>query len=310
MLFIPATDPAPLIEMIDAARHELRLQAQTLSQPTVLEALRRAASRGVQLSSALGPQAAYTLDANGRPLVPSRLFDVGPNGPELAALGRIGTVFINPDFSEFGADGFHKGRASHAMYLVADNKLLVLCTGPLLDKPTLRVVCLRADGPVQATAAAALHRSEVDTSRDSKRRGELLQQATAQFIVGPSGNQALLSLLAEPGATVAVSALDDGPALKALLSQPSGKTVVVERVLARSPSVAKLVAAGVRVRVRPDPPLDGTLLVTPAGRGLIASQRLTTASLQHDRELGAVFSDARLVQQLRAQILDGSQPLQ
>lgn len=309
MFFIPASDPAPLIELIEAARQEIRLQAQTVSQTAVLAALRRAAARGVRVSSALGPQAAYTLDANGRPLVARRMFDAGPNGPELAALGDIGTIFINPDFSEFGSDAFHQGRASHAMYVVADGRLLVLCTGPLLERPTLRVICLRADGAEQGGAAAGLHRSEVDGALGAERRRELEQRAKGQFIVGPAGNDALLALLAEPRVTVAISALDDGRALQALLKEPAGKTIVVERVLARSPLVAKLAAAGADVRVRPDPPLDGTLLVTASGRGVLASQRLTAASLQRDRELGAAFSDPRLVQQLRALILEGSQPL-
>lgn len=279
MLFDPAIDMQPLTDVVQQARGELRVQAEVLP-PSLRPALESAQQRGVLVRYLIGPKASYTLDAKGRPLVPRRAFENGPNAEDLAFANATGDVMINPRFSELGLrDTFQPGVRSHAFYLVADRA--VLCTS--VPQPPAQSICIATGEPV-AAALAALHKSEFNDRRAEKESRS--DAAARSLVVGPDDNKPLLALLATPGALVLTSELDQGRAFSALVAG-GNKTLYVHPDLMRLPAIAAARRAGVKVSAR-SLRFDGTIVWTP-GRAFMGSQRLTDAALARDRDVGLLL---------------------
>lgn len=282
MLFDPALAIQPLLDVAEQARVELRVQAEALP-PQLQPALRRASERGVTVRYLLGPKAAYTLDAAGRPLVPKRPYQQGPQAADVEFASDTGSLYINPRFSELGAGGaFASGVRSHAFYLT-NGRTAVLCTGVLM--PPQRPLCA-AGGVDLAAPLAALFDSEFLDTLPAGERASLAAQARRSVVVGPDDNAPLLELLAVPGAIVLTSALDRGVAF-AHLVRGADKTLVVAPGLVRVPAVAAARQRGVKVVTRAGD-FEGTVVWTP-GRAFLGSQRLTDAALQRDRDVGLLL---------------------
>jgi hypothetical protein len=282
MLFDPAVAMQPLLDVVHQARTELRIQAETL--PSSLHpALRQASQRGVRVRYLLGPQAAYTLDAQGQPMLPKRPFEQGPQGADIDFAGATGDLLINPNFSELGPKGqFRPGVRSHAFYLTAGDSA-ALCTGSPVLK--VRPLCVTGDAPV-ARALAALFDSEFLDTLAGAERAALAAQARRVIVVGPDDNAPLLELLSVPGAVVLTSGLDQGKAF-AQLTRGERKTLVIPVGIARLPAIEAARKAGVKVVTR-EGGFEGTVVWTP-GRAFMGSQRLTDAALERDRDVGVIL---------------------
>lgn len=282
MLFDPAVAMQPLLDVAHQARTELRIQAETLPASLRL-ALREASQRGVRVRYLLGPQAAYTLDAQGQPMLPKRPFEQGPQGADIDFAGATGDLLINPNFSELGPNGrFRPGIRSHAFYLTNGNAA-ALCTGAPVLK--VRPLCVTGDASV-ARALAALFDSEFLDTLGSAERAVLAAQAGRVVVVGPDDNAPLLELLSVPGAVVLTSGLDEGKAFARLI-RGERKTLVVPAGIARLPAVEAARKAGVTVITR-EGAFEGTVVWTP-GRAFMGSQRLTDAALERDRDVGVIL---------------------
>lgn len=282
MLFDPALAAEPLLDVVRGARVELRVQAESIP-PLLRPALRDARGRDVRIRYLLGPKASYTLDAQGRPLLPSRPYAHGQQAEELAFASTTGELSINPQFSELGPAGeFRAGLRSHAFY-VASAKAAVLCTG--VPRGRTRVLCLSGDEAL-ARALTALFDSEFEDALQAALRDTLAERAREQVVVGPNDNEPLLALLQLPGAMVLTSELDQGRALQRLARGPA-KTLLLPEAVAGLPAAEAARRAGIEVRARRGA-FDGTVVWTP-GRAFIGSQRLTDAALQRDRDVGVLL---------------------
>lgn len=283
-MMFAADDPAPLAEAIAQAREEIRLQAQSTNHPVVMDALRAAAARGVKVSVLLGPRAAYTLGLDGRPLVPRDAYGAGPDGKELRDLERVGRVFINPRFSELGAD-FAPGRNSSAYYMVVDGQRFALCTGSVTRPARQATLCVTNTRADLAGAAIDLHRSEAEHEATDEQARRWQTSAQRVLVVGPEDDAILMRRLAAPGAIVSTSALDEGRALTALSEGAAEKTILVDRSMLDSPAVKTLRRQGADVHARVGRPLAGTIVVS-GDSAFIGSHELTDAALTRNRNVG------------------------
>lgn len=282
MLFDPALAAEPLLDVVRGARVELRVQAESLP-PLLRTALRDASGRDVRIRYLLGPNASYTLDAQGRPLLSGRPYAQGPQADELAFASATGELFINPRFSELGPAGeFRPGVRSHAFYVTA-TEAAVLCTG--VPRGRTRVLCVSGDEKL-ARAVAALFNSDFDDVLQSALRESLVLHAREQVVVGPDDNEPLLALLQTPGALVLTSEIDHGRALQRIVRGPA-EALLLPGTAARLPAAEAARHAGIDVRVRRGA-FEGTVVWTP-GRAFVGSQRLTDSALQRDRDVGVLL---------------------
>lgn len=282
MLFDPALAAEPLLDVVRGARVELRVQAESIP-PLLRPALREARGREVRIRYLLGPKASYTLDAQGRPLLPARPYAQGPQADELAFASTTGQLSINPRFSELGLAGeFRPGQRSHAFYVVSP-QAAVLCTG--VPRGRTRVLCLSGREAL-AGALMALFDSEFEDALQSALRDALAARARQQIVVSPDDNEPLLALLQKPGAVVLTSELDQGRALQRLAGGPA-KALLLPEAAVGLPAAEAARRAGIEVRARRGA-FDGTVVWTP-GRAFIGSQRLTDAALERDRDVGVLL---------------------
>lgn len=282
MLFDPALVAEPLIDVVRSATAELRVQAESLP-PQLRRAFADASRRAVRIRYLLGPRASYTLDARGRPMLPSRPYAQDAQVDELAFAGATGELMINPRYSEFDGGGdYRPGARSHAFYM-ATSAQAVICTGAPLSRK--KILCLSSQTGTSA-ALAALFDSEFDDRAADTTRVTLARQARDHVVVGPDDNAPLLQLLQKPGAMVLTSELDEGRALAQLKRGPA-RMLLLPAMAARTPAAEAARRAGIEVRAL-DADFDGTVVWT-TDRAFVGSQRLTDSALQQDRDVGVLL---------------------
>jgi hypothetical protein len=292
MLIFPvaAADIAPLI---DNAQHVVLIQSASVSAPPLLDRLRQARNRDVQVNALLGPKPDVEI-VDGKPMVGTRPYALHA-GAELDALCNMGVEYlINPAFNELNATKLQPGAASHASYLVSDSKVALICTGPFsgLTLKRERNVCIGQDQPDVVKALVALFYSEFDDALSAAQRADFDRVARSRLIVCPDCEAALLAELADTDELILrVAGFGTLPKIKARLLElgPRLRVLLPAAYRGLHPLETSLRQSGAQVRFVVEP-FDGIVWAgrskSGAIRAFVGSMQLNVNSLTRSREVG------------------------
>lgn len=305
MFEIFLADTAKVVGEMQKARVEIRMQAPSVQDDGMYNAMRAARARGARAYVLLGPRAEYAV-IDGRILMGK---DPYPStAQEFDRLASVkAEVFINPRFSEVGATGLQPGRQSHAAYVVVDATTGVICTGGFSTKSYQRQrnVCVRTDDNVVVKALAKLHDSEFDDTQEVAKRVDAEREAASVLSIAPGASDRIINLLRDARGPVHVrtSGIGPGSALFTVAASLGKKlTLTVPRSHAANPAaLSALQDSGAKVVVSPFD-FEGTVIATPS-KVFVGSHRMTVESENSAREVGLIIGLEKLAENAVAEAL-------
>ncbi|MER2598546.1 MAG: phospholipase D-like domain-containing protein [Caldilineales bacterium] len=278
VLAMPDAGRKPLLQIIDGAQHSIRLKIYLVTDNTVVEALGRAAQRGVDV----------------RVLIEEEPYGGGETNAlaarDLAAAGV--TVRARPAAFVY----------SHEKSLVVDDGRALIMTHNLTNSSfnkNREYLVIVEDPTVVAEVVAVF---EADWERQEP---DLSQAGLVWSPVNSRSRIEALIAQAQVSLDLQQTSLED-PAVMAALAAAARRGVRV-RVITPAifdPSereyapVSGLAAAGVAVRFLDAPYIHAKTFIVDGQLAMIGSQNLTANSLENNRELGIVFDDPAAVNRL------------
>lgn len=289
MLLEAAAALLALATMIDSATAEVRLASPSLASEPVLAAIERARARGVSVKVVLGATPVYFVDERGQLRGPSRPYDKGPQGVELARLDAAGAeTYIPPRFNEVGPRGLQSGVQAHMAYAIVDQRNWLVCMSALSTAAPAGI-CIQSDSSA-ASALRGLHEFDHNYKlAESASQRLTAQLQPADLVATPEMNGQLALVLKQKWTHALIGLLGEGPAVDALIGSSQRPEVWLARGAPHSKrAVARLREAGLRVSESAIN-FDGTLLIGSAML-FLGSQRLDVSKLEASRDVGVVLA--------------------
>ena len=278
VLAMPDAGRAPVLQAIDGARESIRLKIYLITDNAIVEALQRAAQRGVDVQVILEQEPFGGGDGNALA------------GEALAAAGV--QVRERP-----GAFAY-----SHEKSLVVDDRRAYIMTHNLANSSFNRnreyMAIVEDLAVVQETARVF----DADWERVEPDLGASL------LVWSPVNSRQRMEALVD-SAQVSLdvehtSLLDERLLDRMVAASQRGVRVRVITPAILDPGetefepIKKLAAAGVGVRFLDDPYVHAKAMVVDGQVAMIGSQNLTANSLENNRELGIIFDDVAAVNRL------------
>jgi phosphatidylserine/phosphatidylglycerophosphate/cardiolipin synthase-like enzyme len=273
----PESGTRPIVEAIDGARHSVWLQMYMVTDPTVVEALGRAAARGLEV----------------RVLLEESPAQPGMNRQVAADLEVRGVqvAWTNPAFS-----------LTHAKTMIVDGEVAYVLTYNLTRAAT-----------ESNREFAVIDRSQSDVE-ELKRifvadwNREAYLPVDPDLVVSPeNARRRILGLMtgARRELLVGVEVLNDAEVVATLVEQRRAGVDVrvlvggVKKIPANLPAARTLVAQGVPTRSQGKPYLHAKYVVADGERGYMGSINLSSQSLDSNRELGLLIGGGAAIGQMR-----------
>ena len=265
----PEDGRAPILEEIAAAQHSIALMVYLLSDEEIITALEQAVARGVTVRVILEEHPFG--GAGGQPEIFARLERAG-----------IAVRWGNPVF-----------RFTHIKTLIVDDRValimnLNLTNSAFTGNRELAVITTRPDDVAQAATifAADWERSDAATPgplivSPTTSRADLLAlieraQATLDVYAEVVRDEEMLAAL--------VAAVERGVRVRLVMSGAAGDDQAEER--------AALAAAGVDLRLLNRRYIHAKMFLVDDRELFVGSQNMTATSLDQNRELGVIVTDA------------------
>ncbi|MEB3221833.1 MAG: phospholipase D-like domain-containing protein [Candidatus Sericytochromatia bacterium] len=273
----PESGTRPIVEAIEQARHSVWLQVYMVTDPTVVEALGRAAARGIEV----------------RVLLEEAPAQPGMNKQVAADLEARGAqvAWTNPAFS-----------LTHAKTMIVDGEVAYVLTYNLTRAAT---------ETNREFAVIDRSRSDVEELKrifvaDWNRQRYL--PIDPDLVVSPeNARRRILGLMA--GASrellVGVEVLNDAEVVATLVEQRRVGVDVrvlvggVKKIPANLPAARTLVAQGVPTRSQGKPYLHAKYVVADGERAYLGSINFSSQSLDANRELGLLIGEGAAIAQMR-----------
>jgi phosphatidylserine/phosphatidylglycerophosphate/cardiolipin synthase-like enzyme len=267
ILIAPDAGSAPALDLIHAAQKIIRVSAALLNEKEIVDALKSARGRGVEVRVLLDAQNRATINALQAANIATRT----------------------------GAPGYKALRAN----LIAQDERAALVMS--FDQTRAAMTGKRGFAAL-TTDADQIGEMIAVFEADWKRAPA--SPTNPNLAWSPFNARARLYALLD-GATqsleIECAELQDDE-IETRIVNALGRGVAVRVVSATAPE--KLARAGAQVRVLKTPEIDGTLIIADRARALIGSTRLATSALDANRELGIVVNDASGVKILSATFED------
>jgi phosphatidylserine/phosphatidylglycerophosphate/cardiolipin synthase-like enzyme len=271
LLVEPAAGIAPIYRLIDSARHSVQMTMYELADETAEQALAADAARGVRVQ--------VILDGSS--------YDRSLNQPafDYLAAHRVAVRWAAREFD-----------LTHEKAIVIDGATAVVMTLNLESRyyASTRDFALIDTQPADVRAIAATF------AADWAARPIAPQSGSGDLLWSPGAQATILSLIgsARHSLDVENEELDSAP-VESALAAAARRGVKVRLVMTLSDSwviaLHTLFAAGVQESLYPSSAplyIHAKLIVVDRARAFIGSQNFSTASLQYNRELGVVTTDA------------------
>ncbi|MBI5652817.1 MAG: hypothetical protein HZC40_20575 [Chloroflexi bacterium] len=251
----PDAGIVPALDLIHAAQKTLRVSAAVLTEKEILDALKSARGRGVEVRVVLDAQNRATINALQAANIATR---TGAPGYKL-----VRANFIAQD--------------ERAALILSFDQTRATMTG----KRGFAARTLDADqiGELIAVFEADWKRAPASPTN-------------ASLVWSPfNARQRLYALIdsATQSLDLECAELQDD-AIEARIANAIQRGVAVRVVIAATQE--KLTRAGAQIRLLKTPEIDGTLIIADRARAFIGSTRLGTVALDANRELGMVITDA------------------
>lgn len=269
---------APLIDLFQNARGDLLISTPSIASARVTRAIGVAARNGATVRVLLAPQVQIP-DDELNPLVGRDPF--AASAEEFAWLKQArADVFIDPRFSQAGANSLHLERGSSASFIVGKKRgssesFAVVCTGPISDVAMRehRNVCAKTAAAEVHQALTNLHSAAFhDTLPDEKRKW-LEKSAKAALVVTPGDSAKLRDLIADAGKVrIALGRISTQNELFDAIKNGASKVTLFVPLASRESDAAlhRLEKQGVTI-VRTPLPFSGSLVAAET-RLFIGSQ--------------------------------------
>ncbi len=280
----PDAGSARLVQAIDGAEQSLRMKVYLVTEDDVVDALKRAAQRGVDTRVMIEPNPEGGGDTN------------RVAAQELAAAG----VQVLDTPSAF--------RLSHEKSLVVDDRVAFIMTHNLTRSSFAKNREFEAISEEEAVVEEVAQVFDADWDR---REPDLSQ---AQLVWSPINSRSRITALID-GARATLdlyqaSVLDDE--LNERLNAAVKRGVQVRLVMSppndpSDPDLSEmnvLQAGGVQLRVLEEPYIHAKTLLADGKTAFVGSENFTKSSLELNRELGIVFDDAAAVNRLAGAFLE------
>lgn len=283
LLALPDAGSEPLLQAIDNAQTSLRLKIYLITNDAVVDALRRAVQRGVDV----------------RVLIEEQPYGGGETNALAAQELRAAGVQVR---ARPGAFVY-----SHEKSLVVDDRRAFIMTHNLTRSSFERnreYALLVDDRPVVDEVArvfdADWERVEPDLSQ-------------AQLVWSPVNSRQRIAALIDSAQTSLelehTSLQDPGLIDRLAAAAHRGVRVRVTTPAIYDPgeseygAIDELFAAGVAIRFLDDPYVHAKVILVDGRVAMVGSQNLTANSLENNRELGVIFDDAAAVNRLAGYLL-------
>ena len=272
-----------LVQAIDGAEKSLRMKVYLVTEDNVVDALKRAAQRGVDTRVMIEPNPEGGGDTN------------RVAAAELAAAG----VQVRDTPSAF--------RLSHEKSLVVDDRVAFIMTHNLTRSSFAKN---REFEAISEDKAVVEEVAEVFDADWERREPDL---SKALLVWSPINSRPRITALIDGARTTLdlyqASVLDDelNERLKAAVKRGVQVRLVMSPPSDSSdpdfPELNLLQAGGVQVRVLEEPYIHAKTLLADGKTAFVGSENFTKSSLELNRELGIVFDDAAAVNRLAGAFL-------
>ncbi|MEB3329056.1 MAG: phospholipase D-like domain-containing protein [Candidatus Sericytochromatia bacterium] len=273
----PESGSGAIVGAIDGARHSVWLQMYMVTDPVVVEALGRAAARGLEV----------------RVLLEETPAQPGQNRQVAADLEARGVLvaWTNPAFS-----------LTHAKTMLIDGEVAYVLTYNLTRAATASNRELAVIDRAQSDVAELKRIFVADWNR------EAYMPVDPDLVVSPeNARRRILGLMtrARRELLVGVEVLNDAEVVATLVEQRRAGVDVrvlvgsVRKLPANLPAARTLVAQGVPTRSQGRPYLHAKYMVADGERAYLGSINLSSQSLDSNRELGLLIGEGPAIGQMR-----------
>jgi cardiolipin synthase A/B len=278
-LFVEPDDGVqPVLEFIGGARQTLDVAMYLLSDRDVMTALEAARRRGVRV----------------RVMLEEHPYGTGPGNDVAAQRLRSAGVLVNWSPASFAL--------SHDKYAVADGRASLIGTANWTHSAftSNREFLVIDEGAADVAQLAALF------AADWEHRTAAIQAAS--LVVSPTNSRAdFVALIDAARRSLDVEQeelADDG--IEAALARAAKRGVAVRVVVPRplqgsdanAPGESRITGGGVQVRRLAEPYVHAKDLVVDQTEAFVGSENVSTPSLDQNREVGLLMSDAQAIQRL------------
>lgn len=280
----PEAGYAPILMALDTAKTSIRIETYLLTSSDVIDFVKSASRKGVDVRVIFESQPAGAGTGN------------GPAVKELQA-ANVRVKSGNPAF-----------KRTHSSFIVIDDSTVIIMT---LDQTRDGFTLNREFGIIDSDprdVADAIAVFDADWDRQAS-----TARPDSNLIIGPADSRArLLAVIDQALMTLDVETEDMQDAeIQAHLIAAVQRGVAVRVIM--SPALsgtdlnaqgrADLIAGGVKVRLTRKPYIHAHMLVADNARGFIGSQNFTPLSLDASRELGILTTNARIIDGLAGTFL-------
>lgn len=283
LLALPDAGAEPLVEAIDGARDSIRLKIYLITYDTILDALKRAAVRGVDIRVMIEEDPYGGGDSN-------RLA-----AEELSKAGV--TVRASPAVF----------RLTHEKSMVVDDRQAFIMTH------NLTYSSFNKNREYQVIVEDPAVVGEISAVFDADWDREVPELNASGLIWSPVNSRGRIQGMID-GARVSLdveqtSILDDQVVDHLASAADRGVRVrlitpaVIDPGELEYEPLSRLHAAGVAIRFLDDPYVHAKVFLADGAAAMVGSQNMTAASLDQNRELGIVFDDAGAVNRLAGYFL-------
>lgn len=294
---MPNASPEPLLDAINKAKENIDLSVYLFTSPTITDALKAAAARGVKVRVMLEPEVVGIKDAN------------VAKTEELRAAG-IEVKDTPPEFSQ-------GNKVDHAKFMVVDKKELLFGTGNLVKgglgevkpgTPENEINGRRFNRDFWVTDTRSTAVGEAQKLFDADWNRETTSGTNFKYLVVTPDNasQKLFDLIdgAKDRLYVYNQSLSDATVIDKLIAAKQRgvdvKVIVNDPRSADDKNVAarqKLETAGIEVGYYRKYTLHAKAIVAD-NKSFIGSQNFTNGGLYNNREFGEIFEDPATTKQL------------
>ena len=279
----PDAKDEPVIAALKSAKKSVFMAMYLLTDNNVIDALKQARGRGVDVQVLLEPRPGGGGTGN---------------QPAISEL-RAANVTVKTSNSAY--------RLAHQKTIVVDERMALIMT---LDQVRDSFATNREFGIVDTVPEDV---AEIVTVFQADWDGREPVVSNPTLVWSPmNARERLLAFIDQTQRTLDVEAeqMQDDE-VEAHLIAAVGRGVAVRLVMSPSasgpdPNAAnqqRLKRGGVKIRLLRIPRIDGNIMVSDNRRGFVGSQNFTRASLDLDRELGILITDPRIVEGLAATFL-------
>ncbi len=272
---LPRDSYNPVLEIIESAKKDLRMEMFLLNDREVIQALKDAQHRGVNVRVILDPAPAGVGTGN------------RPGTAELQANG----IRVQPGDSLYPV--------THTRAVTADDRVALIMT---FDQSKSSFVYNRDYGIIDSTADDV---TEINAVFDAHWNRTTVEMKNPNLVWGPQDSRRRITALIDSAAKtldLQCGVMQDDQVV-ARLAAAVQRGVAVRLIMspstngpdANSAARETLQQAGVRVRMLKTPVIHGTMFVVDNRQAFLGSQEFSPLSLDSSRELGILLQDKTVV---------------